>query len=157
VRSAGALLQEPFEAPAEGMLLEATGGETRATGAVARRIGALRPELRAAMAAGVGIPRWGSGSWILRHWGRRPGQRNGCANDRCCCCCCCCCCWRRTWCIWWWWWCLVWRTVEKCIRLFMPNRYHCPLSDITTISGTRFRAYFKAHFSTAIGSSPTIL
>jgi hypothetical protein len=46
VRSAGALLQEPFEAPAEGMLLEATGGETRATGAVARRIGALRPELR---------------------------------------------------------------------------------------------------------------
>jgi hypothetical protein len=32
----------------EGMLLEATGGETRATGVVARQIGALRPELRAA-------------------------------------------------------------------------------------------------------------
>jgi hypothetical protein len=51
VRSAGALLQEPSEAPAEGMLLEATGGGTQATGAVARRIGALRPELHAAMAA----------------------------------------------------------------------------------------------------------
>jgi hypothetical protein len=51
VRSAGALLQEPSEAPAEGMLLEATGGETRATRVVAQRIGALRPELRAAMAA----------------------------------------------------------------------------------------------------------
>jgi hypothetical protein len=50
VRSAGALLQQPFEAPAEGMLLEATGGETRATGAVARQIGALRPELLAATA-----------------------------------------------------------------------------------------------------------
>jgi hypothetical protein len=36
--------------------------------------------------------------------------------------------------------------LEKCIRLFMPNRYHCPLNDITMISGTRFRAYFKAHF-----------
>jgi hypothetical protein len=35
--------------------------------------------------------------------------------------------------------------LEKRIRLFMPNRYHCPLSDITTISGTRFCTYFKAH------------
>jgi hypothetical protein len=34
---------------------------------------------------------------------------------------------------------------KKCIRLCMPNRYHCPQSDITTISGTRFHAYFKAH------------
>jgi hypothetical protein len=61
VRSAGALLQEPFEAPAEGMLLEATGGGTRATGAVARRIGALRPELRAAMAAAGRYPPMGIG------------------------------------------------------------------------------------------------
>jgi hypothetical protein len=35
----------------EGMLLEATGGEMRATGAVARRIGALRPESFVAAAA----------------------------------------------------------------------------------------------------------
>jgi hypothetical protein len=43
------------------MLLEATGGETRATGAVARRIGALRPELRAAMAAAGQYPPMGIG------------------------------------------------------------------------------------------------
>jgi hypothetical protein len=43
------------------MLLEATGGETRATGAVARRIGALRPELRAAMAAEGRYPPMGIG------------------------------------------------------------------------------------------------
>jgi hypothetical protein len=61
VRSAGALLQEPFEAPAEGMLLEATGGETLATGAVARRIGALRPELRAAWAVEGRYPPMGIG------------------------------------------------------------------------------------------------
>jgi hypothetical protein len=61
VRSAGALLQEPSEAPAEGTLLEATGGETRATGAVARRIGALRPGLRAAMAAEGQYPPMGIG------------------------------------------------------------------------------------------------
>jgi hypothetical protein len=61
VRSAGALLQEPFEAPAEGMLLEATGDGMRATGAVARRIGALRPELRAAMAAEGRYPPMGIG------------------------------------------------------------------------------------------------
>jgi hypothetical protein len=59
VRSAGALLQEPFEAPAEGMLLEATGGETRATGVVARQIGALQPELRMAMAAAGQYPPMG--------------------------------------------------------------------------------------------------
>jgi hypothetical protein len=45
----------------EGMLLEATGGETRATGAVAQRIGALRPELRAAMAAEGRYPPMGIG------------------------------------------------------------------------------------------------
>jgi hypothetical protein len=61
VCSAGTLLQEPFEAPAEGMLLEATGGETQATGAVARQIGALRPELRAAMAAAGQYPPMGIG------------------------------------------------------------------------------------------------
>jgi hypothetical protein len=61
VRSAGALLQEPFEAPAEGMLLEATGGEMQATGAVARQIGALRPELHAAMAAAGRYPPMGIG------------------------------------------------------------------------------------------------
>jgi hypothetical protein len=54
-------LQEPSEAPTEGMLLEATGGETQATGAVARRIGALRPELRAAMAAAGQYPPMGIG------------------------------------------------------------------------------------------------
>jgi hypothetical protein len=51
VHSAGALLQEPFEAPAEGMLLGATKDGMRATGVVARRTGALQPELFAAMAA----------------------------------------------------------------------------------------------------------
>jgi hypothetical protein len=61
VRSAGALLQEPSEALAEGMLLEATGGGTQATGAVARRIGALWPELRAAMATAGRYPLMGIG------------------------------------------------------------------------------------------------
>jgi hypothetical protein len=61
VRSAGALLQELSEALAEGMLLEATGGGTRATRVVARRIGALRPELRAAMAAAGRYPPMGIG------------------------------------------------------------------------------------------------
>jgi hypothetical protein len=59
--SAGALLQEPFEAPAEDMLLEATGGETRATRVVARRIGALLPELHAAVAAEGRYPPMGIG------------------------------------------------------------------------------------------------
>jgi hypothetical protein len=45
----------------EGMLLEATGGGTRATGAVAQRIGALRPELRVAMAAAGQYPPMGIG------------------------------------------------------------------------------------------------
>jgi hypothetical protein len=61
VRSAGALLQEPFKAPAEGMLLEATGGETQATGVVARQIGALWPELHAAMAVEGRYPPMGIG------------------------------------------------------------------------------------------------
>jgi hypothetical protein len=43
----------------EGMLPEATGGGTRATGAVARQIGALRPELRVAMAAAGRYPPMG--------------------------------------------------------------------------------------------------
>jgi hypothetical protein len=45
----------------EGKLLEATGGETRATGAVARQIGALRPELFAATAAERRYPPMGIG------------------------------------------------------------------------------------------------
>jgi hypothetical protein len=43
----------------EGMLLEATGDGTLATGAVARRIGALRPECFAATAAGRRYPPMG--------------------------------------------------------------------------------------------------
>jgi hypothetical protein len=43
------------------MLLEATGGEMRATGVVARRIGALWPELRAALAAAGQYPPMGIG------------------------------------------------------------------------------------------------
>jgi hypothetical protein len=39
VHSAGALLPELSEAPTEGMLLGATGGEMRATGVVAQRVG----------------------------------------------------------------------------------------------------------------------
>jgi hypothetical protein len=45
----------------EGMLLEATGDETRATGAVARQIGALQPEFRVAMAAAGRYPPMGIG------------------------------------------------------------------------------------------------
>jgi hypothetical protein len=37
-------MPEPSEAPVEGMLLGATGGEMQATGVVAQQIGALRPE-----------------------------------------------------------------------------------------------------------------
>jgi hypothetical protein len=47
----------------EGMLLGATGGGMRATGAVARRIGALRPELFAATAAGRRYPPMGILDW----------------------------------------------------------------------------------------------
>jgi hypothetical protein len=66
-------LQEPFEAPAEGMLLEATGGGTRATGVVARRIGALRPELHAAMAAEGWYPPMGIGILDLAALGPTTG------------------------------------------------------------------------------------
>jgi hypothetical protein len=43
----------------EGMLLGATGGETRATGAVAQQIGALQPDSLVAMAAGRRYPPMG--------------------------------------------------------------------------------------------------
>jgi hypothetical protein len=73
VHSSGALLQEPSKAPAEGMLLEATGGGTRATGAVARQIGALQPELRAAMAAAGQYPPMGIGILDLAALGPAVG------------------------------------------------------------------------------------
>jgi hypothetical protein len=57
----------------EGMLLGATGGETRATGAVARRIGALRPELHVAMAAEGRYPPMGIGILDLAALGPAVG------------------------------------------------------------------------------------